>query len=478
VNDVITRDFKSLYLVRRCLIFLAFFFTFTLDGVDTDLFVILLKSSQIFTGFREFSLFHTLSDVPMDESSLGVHQVELVIKTSPGLGDGSGVAQHAHGTLDLGQITTWYNSWWLVVDSDLETSWTPIDELDGSLGLDGCNSGVDILGDNITTVQHTTGHVFAVTWVTFHHLVGWLEASVGDFGNGELLVVGLLGGDDWGVCGQREMDSWVWYQVGLELSQVGVEGTIESEGGGDGRDDLSDQSVQVGVGGSLNVEVSSADVVDGLIVDHEGTVRVLQGGMGGQDGVVWLNNSGGDLGSWVDSELKLGLLAVVNAESLHEEGGESGSGTTTEGVEDEESLETSTLISQLPDSVEDKVDDLLTNGVVTSGVVVGSILLTGDELFWVEELSVCSSSDLINNSWLKINEDGSWHVLASSGLAEEGVERIITTSDGLVRGHLTIWLDTVLQAVQLPAGVTNLATGLSNVDRDTFSHDEFVSLDF
>jgi len=98
--------------------------------------------------------------------------------------------------------------------------------------------------------------------------------------------------------------------------------------------------------------------------------------------------------------------------------------------------------------------------------------------FWVEELSVCSSSDLINNSWLKINEDGSWHVLASSGLAEEGVERIITTSDGLVRGHLTIWLDTVLQAVQLPAGVTDLATGLSNVDRDTFSHDEFVSLDF
>jgi hypothetical protein len=27
-----------------------------------------------------------------------------------------------------------------------------------------------------------------------------------------------------------------------------------------------------------------------LVVDHEGTVRVLESGVGGQDGVVWLNN--------------------------------------------------------------------------------------------------------------------------------------------------------------------------------------------
>ena len=78
------------------------------------------------------------------------------------------------------------------------------------------------------------------------------------------------------------MDTWVWDQVGLELSQVDVEGTIESEGGGDGGDDLSDQSVQVGVSWTFNVQVTSTDVVDGLIVDHEGTVGVLQGSVGTQ----------------------------------------------------------------------------------------------------------------------------------------------------------------------------------------------------
>jgi hypothetical protein len=62
-----------------------------------------------------------------------------VIKTSPGFSNGGRVAQHAYGTLYFSQVTPWYNSWWLVVDSDLETSWTPINELDGSLGFDGCN---------------------------------------------------------------------------------------------------------------------------------------------------------------------------------------------------------------------------------------------------------------------------------------------------------------------------------------------------
>ena len=204
-----------------------------------------------------------------------------MIKTSPGLGDGGGVAQHAHGTLDLGQITTGYNGWWLVVDTDLETSWTPVDELNGSLRLDGSNGRVDVLWHDVTSVQHTAGHVLAVTWVTFHHLVGWLEASVGDLGNRELFVVGLLGGDYWGVGGQREVDTWVGYQVGLELSQVDVEGTVESQRSSDGADDLTDQPVQVGVGWSLDVQVPSADVVDGFVVNHESTIGVLQGGMGG-----------------------------------------------------------------------------------------------------------------------------------------------------------------------------------------------------
>jgi len=35
---------------------------------------------------------------------------------------------------------------------------------------------------------------------------------------------------------------------------------------------------------------------------------------------------------------------------------------------------------------------------------------------------------------------------------------------------LAIWLNSVLKAVELPTGVTNLDTGLANVNADDFTH--------
>ena len=377
------------------LIFLSFLLAFTLDGVDADLFVVLLQGSQILTSLGELALLHTLTHIPVDKGTLGVHQIELVIQTSPGLGDGRRVAQHAHGTLHLGQVTTRNNGGWLVIDADLETSGAPVDELDGALGLDGGDGGVHVLGHDVTTVQHATSHVLAVTWVTFHHLVGRLEAGIGDLSHRQLLVVGFLGRDDRSVGGQREMDTWVGHQVGLELRQIHVQGTIETQGSGDGADDLGDQTVQVGVGGTLDVQVTTADVVDGLVVNHEGTVGVLQGGMGGQDGVVGLHHGRGHLWGRVDGELQLGLLAVVDRQTLHEQGGETRAGATAEAVEEQEALETGALIGQLADTIKDQVDELLADGVVTTGVVVGGIFLAGDQLFRVEELTVGTGTHLI-----------------------------------------------------------------------------------
>ena len=50
----------------------------------------------------------------------------------------------------------------------------------------------------------------------------------------------------------------------------------------------------------------------------------------------------------------------------------------------------------------------------------------------MEELSVGSGSDLIDNGWLEIEEHSSWDMLSSTGLGEEGVESIITATNGLV----------------------------------------------
>ena len=56
---------------------------------------------------------------------------------------------------------------------------------------------------------------------------------------------------------------------------------------------------------------------------------------------------------------------------------------------------TEQLTYQFPDPVQNLIDELFADGVVTTSVVVGGILLTGDQLLGVEQLPVGSRSNLI-----------------------------------------------------------------------------------
>ena len=175
---------------------------------------------------------------------------------------------------------------------------------------------------------------------------------------------------------------------------------------------LSDEAVQVLVVGTLDAEVPAADVVDGLVVNHEGAVRVLQGGVGCEDGVVGLDNGGGDLRRRVDTELELALLAIVDRQTLHQEGTETGTCSATKGVENEETLQTGAVVGDTADLVQDLVDELLSDCVVTTGVVVGGILLSGDHVLRVEERTVGTCADLVDDVGLQVGVDGARDILA------------------------------------------------------------------
>jgi len=58
-----------------------------IDGIDTNLLVVLLERREILTRLRELSFLHTLANVPVDKRSLAVEQIELVVEASPGGGD-------------------------------------------------------------------------------------------------------------------------------------------------------------------------------------------------------------------------------------------------------------------------------------------------------------------------------------------------------------------------------------------------------
>ena len=73
----------------------------------------------------------------------------------------------------------------------------------------------------------------AMARVTFHHLVGWLRARVGDLSYRKLFKAGFLSRGDRSICGRSERGVAVGYEVGLEFCQVNIRGCIECEGGGE-----------------------------------------------------------------------------------------------------------------------------------------------------------------------------------------------------------------------------------------------------
>ena len=64
-------------------------------------------------------------------------------------------------------------------------------------------------------------------------------------------------------------------------------------------------------------------------------------------------------------------------------------------MEDKETLKTSTLISKLTGSVQDKINQLLPDSIMATGVVISSIFLSSDKLLGMEKLTISTSTNLI-----------------------------------------------------------------------------------
>jgi hypothetical protein len=175
---------------------------------------------------------------------------------------------------------------------------------------------------------------------------------------------------------------------------------------------LCNETVQVLVVGALYAQVPPADVVDGLVINHEGAVGVLQCGVSGQDRVVRLDHGGGDLRCRVDTELQLALLAIVDGQALHQQSTEAGASSATEGVENEETLQSRAVVGHAADLVQDLVNELLSDSVVTTSIVVRRILLAGNHVLGVEEGAVCAGADLIDDIRLQIGVDCAGDILA------------------------------------------------------------------
>jgi hypothetical protein len=92
-----------------------------------------------------------------------------------------------------------------------------------------------------------------VSGITFGHHGSGFEGRVGDFSNWELFVISFFSWDDGGIWWKHEVNSGVGNKVGLEFSDINIEGSVESEGSSQRWNNLGNKSVEVGVSGSFNV---------------------------------------------------------------------------------------------------------------------------------------------------------------------------------------------------------------------------------
>ena len=77
-------------------------------------------------------------------------------------------------------------------------------------------------------------------------------------------------------------------QVSLKLIQIDIESSIESKRSCNRRDNLTNQTVKVGVAGTSDSQIPLANIVDCFIINHKSTVRMFQRSMSSKDRVVGL----------------------------------------------------------------------------------------------------------------------------------------------------------------------------------------------
>lgn len=391
-------------------------------------------------GLGELELVHALTGVPVDESLAAVHGRELLADTLEERLDRGRVADEGRRHLEA----TGRN----VTLSGGNVSGDPLDEVGRVLGLDGLELVLDLLHRNLTAVDAHDGEVAAVTGVrSSHHVLG-VEHLLSELRNRDSAVRSRATRGEGRKADHEEVETGEGNHVDGELAEVRVELTGETETGGDTGHDNRDEVVEVTVGGGGELEGTEADVVESLVVDTEGLVRVLNKLVDREGGVVGLNDSVGDLGRGDDREGAHHAVGVLLTNLGDEEGTHTGTGTTTERVGDLEALEAVTALSLTTDNVENRVDELGTLSVVALGPVVTGTRLTEDKVVGAEERAKGATTDRVHGSGLEVDKDGTGHVLASSRLIVVDVDALeLNVRGALVRA---VGLDAVLLRDDLP----------------------------
>lgn len=320
------------------------------------------------------------------------HSSELIGHSSEDLLDGGAVAEEGGGDGAVSGRD--------VVDRGGDVVGDPLDEEVVVLLVNALHAVIDIAGGDLASEDAGGSEVETTTRIAGAHHVLVVELLGGELADGVLAVSTSVRSVERSIAGDEEVETREGNKVDGELSEVAVELTGVTEGAGDAGHGLGDEAVHVGVAGGLDAEGAVADVVEGLVIEDDDLIAVLEELVDGEGGVVGLNDGVGDLGGGEDGEGEDHAIGVLLLDLAEEKGTHTGTGTTTEGMGELEALELVAGLGLLSERVNDGLDELATLGVVASGPVVAGAGGGVNEVVGLEHLADGLVSDGVDGAGL------------------------------------------------------------------------------
>merc|ERR1719331_992790 len=204
--------------------------------------------------------------------------------------------------------------------------------------------------------QSGGGQVAAVTRVSSAHHVLGVEHLLSQFRNGQSAVLLRTTGSQRRETGHEEVQTRERDHVDRDLTQVAVQLTREANAAGHSGHSGRDQVVQVTVRRRGQLQSTEADVVQSFVVHHHDFVSVFHQLVEGQHGVVRLDNGIRHLRRRNDGEGFHDTIRVFFADLGDQERTHTGTGTTTQGVDQLEALQAVAAFRFLTNDVQDGVD--------------------------------------------------------------------------------------------------------------------------
>mmetsp|Transcript_28777 Transcript_28777/g.65208 ORF Transcript_28777/g.65208 Transcript_28777/m.65208 type:complete len:282 (+) Transcript_28777:230-1075(+) len=281
----------------------------------------------------------------MQERLAAKHSSELLRNTLEHLLDGSRVTDEVDSHLQsLGRN---------VANRRLDIVGNPLDEIGRVFVLDVEHLLINFLGRHTTTEHSSTCQVAPVSGISSAHHVLSVKHLLRKLGNCKCTVLLRSTAGERSKSNHEKVKTWEGNNVHSKLSQIRVELARETERTSNSRHHSRNQMVQVSKCRRRQLQSSEANIVQGLIVDAEALVGVLNKLMDREGSVVGLDDSIRHLRRRHDGEGEHDTIRVLFTDLGNEKRAHASTSSTSEGVRNLETLEAIARLGLLANHIED-----------------------------------------------------------------------------------------------------------------------------